>query len=172
MAAAAPPDMNGKAPDDGLHRRQILLILRRDLRFRDRLATRRTLGGQRHLVGLVHDGRNRPLATSAIPGARLATRSARLALRRPLREGSRLPRSRTPRRFQLIFQPRVFPLKPRPLTFDAVAFGLRPRQLFAQPAELLALLLDQFGRFRIARTRHAPVMLEFSRQYKSDPVTS
>jgi hypothetical protein len=44
-------------------------------------------------------------------------------------------------------------------------------QILAQPRNLLPLLLDQLGPFRGVAAAHAPVMPEFSRRYKSDPVT-
>jgi hypothetical protein len=83
------------------------------------------------------------------------------------------------RRFQFVLQPRVLAFEARPLafelrarTFRRGAVGLRTRQLPAQSRVLPSQLLDRVARSLLARVVHTPVMPEFSRQYKSDPVTN
>ena len=146
--------------------------LRGDVRFRDGLATRGTRIGQRHVVGFVDDGGDGTLAATAILGARFATGPPGPSRGRALRKRRRLPGARAPRRLQLVLQPRILSFEPGPLALAARAFRFRSRQFLAQPPILAAQLLDSLARFSIARARHAPVMPDFAKKYKSDPVTS
>jgi hypothetical protein len=76
--------------------------------------------------------------------------------------------TRAPRRFQLVFQPRVLALQPGALALNACTLGFRPFELLPQSRIVSSELFD-LG--ISSAPAHAPVMPEFAPKYKSDPVT-
>jgi hypothetical protein len=120
---------------------------------------------------LLHGGRDGPPALTAVRGTRSPARSPRAPLRRAFRKRRRLPRAGSTSGFQFVLQARVLSLKSCPLALHPCTVGFGPRQLLSQPHDLLSQLVDRLVRPRLACARHAPVMPEFSRRYKSDAVT-
>ena len=172
VAAATRADMDVKPAHDRRDRRQILLILNGHVRFANPIATVRTALRQRHVVPFRHAGWHRPLPATSIRRTRLPSRTARPTRRRALRERRRLTGARAPRRLQFLFQSHVFALQPRPLPFDVSPLSFRPFELLPQARILSSKIIDGIaGLLIVGAPAHAPVMPEFSSQYKSDAVT-
>ena len=142
VAGVALAHVDVKAPHDRRDRGQVFLILRGDMGLTHRAATAGTGRGHRHVVRLMHDGRDRALPAATIRRAPLAPRAARSPFRHALRERRRLARARAARRLQFVFQPRVFPFEARPLRFELRALVLKSR---ACPGESMILEIAKAG---------------------------
>jgi hypothetical protein len=91
---------------------------------------------------------------------------------RAFRERGSLAEAGAPRRLQLVPQALILPTQPIPFSLQPRTVGFHAIPLFAQTPDFVFQLIDDFvgsARWRVA---HAPVMPEFQRQYKSDPVTN
>ena len=122
-------------------------------------------------MSLVHDRRHRARPAATIGVSRFASRPARPTFRRAFRERGGLAGTGATRRFQFVFESRVFALQPCALPLEANPIGLDTRDLFAQPRILSSELVDRLGGFLFGAPAHPPVMPESSSQYKSDAVT-
>ena len=162
-------DVHIEAPDGGLYRRQIFLILRGDMRLGDGLAAGRALRGQRDVMGLLHDARDvaaGPDGHAAAPGRRPGRRGRRFGA--PF-ETAPLAARRPDERLPPVLQARVLSLVV-PLALHPCTVGF-DRSSSSQPHDLLSQLGDRLVRPRLACARHSPVMPEFAPVHKSDPVT-
>ena len=124
--------LDAKRADDGAAHRQIVLILRDDVRLVHRAATGGTCPGQRRVVRPIDPPGHRTGAVSAAGGARASARQTAGALSMRFGERRGLPEARPARRVELILKSLVAPFQPIPLVL-----GARPH--VAQPRDLLLL---------------------------------
>ena len=155
--------LDAKRADDGAAHRQIVLILRDDVRLVHRAATGGTCPGQRRVVRPIDPPGHRTGAVSAAGGARASARQTAGALSMRFGERRGLPEARPARRVELILKSLVAPFQPIPLVLGA-------RQGVAQLRDLLLLSSSQYGeivrRQRRAHIGHALVMPETRNLYK------
>jgi hypothetical protein len=169
--AAAPAHMHIEATYLRPHDRQIFLNLCGDARFDQSTAAVGTLIGQRDVKALVDHGGRPSMSMSAVPVTRSTARPTRTRRRRPFREGRGLTLARAARRLQRLCQslnlspqPIALPLQPSVFVAKSFAFISRVLDLTAQPLELSLRVLD---RFRLVASRHARVMADSRKKYKS-----
>jgi len=170
LTSAAAPDMHIKAPNDGVHERQIFLILRGDVRLVHGATTPATGRREGHVMHLLHDRRRAPVAMAPVARTGLPTRPTRSPLRGALGERRRLTRARAARGLQLLLHTGQLRFKAGALTVDPATLSFRLLQLAPQFRILSAQLVDRVIRsLTIGASTHAPVMPESQRQYKSKP---
>jgi len=131
----APTDVDVKRPHNGSHDRQVFLILTGDADPTDARATMRTFARQRRLILLIHACRNCAMRRAAVRGPCLASRAFRRGGRRALGERRCLPKARTARRVEFIFQP-------IDLLAQALALPTPPSTFAFQPLEVASLSFD------------------------------
>ena len=160
-ARRARADMDAELADEGTHDREILLILRSDVRLLHGAATRGTRGGQRRVVLHIDPRRHGPRPLPAVRPARAATPRTSGALSMRLGEGRGLPEARPPRGIELIPESVIAALQAIPLALD-------PYQRGAQARQVLLLPLDQGVAIvgRRAIVGHTPVMPKRLKLYK------
>ncbi len=175
-ARGTPPDVHVELTDDHPGDRQLLLILVRDAGLHDRARTRRALRRQRGLMRLIDRAGDPPTGLGAIPRAGLPPGTFRMLLE-GLRKGRGLSKSCASRLVELPFQmvdlllqALALPLQAGPVLLPLLSFS----------PQGVALALGAFGPFlpspfarrvrtlgRLRRFRHAPVMPESPRRYKT-----
>jgi hypothetical protein len=170
-AALAAADMHVEPAHVRSHHRQILLHLRGDARLGHRAATVRARRRQRDVNRLV-DRRRSPVTVAAVPPSPSPTGTTRLRRRRAVRERRRLTLAGAPRRVKRLCQsPDVAPqalalsFEPNVLIPQSIAFISRPLNLTAQPLQLSLRVVD---RLRGVASRHATVMADSRKEYKSN----
>ena len=152
--------------------RQIFLILRGHVRAIDGGATIGTRRRHRHVECVVNHQWNGPPAVATIGGTGLPARTTRMDRRGPFRERGRLPEARATRCVQLLPDSLVLPPRPIPFPLEPRPVGFRAIALLTHAGQFVFQLVDDLARTTRRRIAHAPVMPEFPRQYKSDPVTN
>jgi hypothetical protein len=115
-------------------------------------------------VGFVDPPRHAPARFRTIRGSGSAARAFGILLQR-LRKRCSLAVTGPPRIIELLLEAFVLVAQPIAFSLDPLQFLLRSVQFSSEPFILAADSLDVFN--AIIRRRHAPVMPEFARQYKT-----
>jgi hypothetical protein len=154
------------------HDRKIFLNLRGDPRFDQAAAAVGALVGQRDVNALVDHGRRLSVAMATMPATGATARPAWMCHRLAFREGRGLPLARAACRLQCLRQPLNLTPQAIALSFQLriliakpLAFVARPLNLTAQP---LQFSLTVFDVLRLVATRHAIVMADSRKKYKSE----
>src|SRR5215208_6198046 len=137
------PDVDTEFADDGPDHRQILLILRHEVRPLHVAATRGTRVGEPGVMGLIDPAGNGPPAVATVSHTGAPAWWTTAALSMGFGKGGRLTEARPARSIELILQSLVAALQP-------ITLPLGARQRVAQSRNLLLLSLDQ----RVAIVRH------------------
>jgi hypothetical protein len=153
------------------HDRQILLNLGGDARLGHPAAAVRAFIGEGDVDPFVDRGWRLPMGMSAVTTTGASSGRTRTWCRCAFREGRRLSLPRAPRRLERLCQPLNLPPQALALSFQArvlitepLAFISRALDLTAQPLQLSLCVLDAL---RLVAQRHATVMADSRKKYKS-----
>ena len=174
LTLRAVADLDVEAPHDWAHHGQLFLILRRHAGHFDRAAAVRTRHRNRRRVSLVDARRARAAAVAAIRRTGPPSGTPAASLRPVLGKRRRLPATRPAclvqlplQALDLLLQAVNLPLQALVLALQPLGVALAPRQLPLEPFEVGVPFRDPLrGRFPVG-VRHAPVMPQFAKLYKS-----
>jgi hypothetical protein len=168
---ATPTHMHIEATHMRPHHRQILLNLRGDARLDQAAAALRTRRGEGDVDPFVNRRRRLPMGMSAVTTTGASSGRTRTGRRRAFREGRCLSLPRAPHRLERLGQPLNLPPQALALAFqtrvllaEPLAFISRALDLTAQPLQLSLGVLDAL---RLVAQRHATVMADSRKKYKS-----
>ncbi len=169
-AIGTPTHVDIKLTDHHTRDRQLLLILSRHTGLDDRSGAGRTVRRQRRLMAFIDLSGHATTGLKAIRVARLAARPFRMRVQR-FRKGRRLSEPGATRLVQLalevlhaLAETFRFALQRISLASQRIPFSFGSLRSLAEPFSVRQLAIGVSG---TSRFRHAPVMPEFPRRYKT-----